>query len=335
MERSISEHKKEEIEKSFQKILKGKTLSEYDIECMLSSEVDEEKIHILGKKARRIAEEVTGNQGKIWASIGLDYTHCSMNCSFCSMGSSWNPCNQVEELSEEEVKEIAEHYVREGIDWLVLRTTEFYEIDRLLQRIKMIKSKVKGNYILMVNTGDANSRQVEALKAAGADMVYQAVRLREGIDTGFVCREREETIETIVGSKLRLAQYLEPVGPEHTDRELAKRMMDLIRQGTFVGGVMERVPVKGTPKYELGTMLPDRMARITALLRIASQESIQDIIIHPYHRQCVDWGANGLVVDMGAIPRKRGMSREVWRKQDVFTARQRLKSGEYQLDVKF
>lgn len=328
-----AESKKEiDIEKSFQKALTDEILLEYDIECLLYAGLEEEKQRALRGKAREIAAKEAGNQGKIWASIGLDYVNCPMNCSFCSMGSAWNSYEKKEELQEKEVVEIADYYARQGADWLVLRTTEFYEFDRLIQRIKAVRQRIKNDCVLVVNTGDANSRKVEELKAAGVDMIYQAFRLREGTDTRFDCNARRETIKMISQSGLKLSQYLEPVGPEHTDRELAGRMTELIRQGTDVAGIMERVPVSGTPKYTLGTMLPQRIAQITAVLRIASRASIRDIVIHPYHRPAVECGANALVVDVGAIPRSRGMTRTSWKNQDMLQAKQFLKESGYEVD---
>lgn len=328
----LENKKKTDIEKSFQKALAGETLLEYDIECLLYTGLEEEKQKALGRKAREVAEEETENRGKIWASIGLDYVNCPMNCSFCSMGSAWNSCEKQEELKEEEVVEIAEYYARQGADWLVLRTTEFYEFDRLIQRVKAVRQKIRKDCVLAVNTGDENSRKVEELKAAGVDMIYQALRLLEGTDTKFDCNGRRKTIEMISQSGLKLSQYLEPVGPEHTDRELATRITELIRQGTDVAGTMERVPVFGTPKYALGTMLPERIAQITAVLRIAARGKIKDIVVHPYHRLAVEWGANTLVVDVGAIPRSRGMTRKIWKNQDMLQAKQFLRESGYEVD---
>lgn len=43
----------------------------------------------LGAAARRVAAAVTGDLGRVWASIGVDYKPCKMNCRFCSFGEAW------------------------------------------------------------------------------------------------------------------------------------------------------------------------------------------------------------------------------------------------------
>ena len=126
-----------------------------------------------------------------------------------------------------------------------------------------------------------------------------------------------------------LSQYLEPIGPEHTNKEIAIRIAELIEEGTDVAGVMPRVPVPGTPKYSCGALQDGRIAQITAILRIAAKDSIKDIVIHPKNDRAIDFGANVLVVDTGAIPRSNDISEDSWDGQDTDKAAATLRAHGY------
>lgn len=252
-----------------------------------------------------------------------------MNCHFCSLGSDIHPSDQIYELSREEVMNAARRYAEKGVDWLVLRTTEKFPLEELLAVVRAIKTEVPGDFRLVVNTGNEQSRQVEALKRAGVEMMYHAVRLREGVDTRFCEADRQRTQESIRQNGLLLSQYLEPIGPEHTDEELAERMLAMIRQDTDVMGIMTRVPVKGTVKEMYPAIDAKRTAQITAVLQAADARREKDVIIHPFCEEALRFGANALVVDIGAIPRAKGISFCEWDGQDVDLAKQRLQEAGY------
>lgn len=308
-----------------QKIDKKENLNKDNIVGLL--EIDKpEVIEELKMKARSLVEEELGSKGKVWGAIGLDYKPCPMDCSFCSFAKKWNNIDEEAELTDEEVLSIARTYVDKGVDWLVIRTTEFYDFDRLISKVKLIKENVKGDYVLAVNTGDDNSKRVDELKAAGVEMVYHAIRLREGIDTRFSRSTRIETAKSIVDSKMILSQYLEPLGPEHTNDEIADSILDIMSSNAGVLGIMTRVSVKGTPKFECGNISDDRIGHIMAVFRLANFGRGLDIIIHPYSDSGLRSGANALVVDIGAIPRSDKMNIIEWDNMDIDKARGILSS---------
>ena len=105
--------------------------------------------------------------------------------------------------------------------------------------------------------------------------------------------------------------------------------MALIEEGTDVAGIMPRVPVAGTPKYESGILSEKRIAQITAIFRIVSRHSIQDIVIHPRNDLAIGYGANVLVVDTGAIPRSNDIAKEEWDELGIDKAREILRKYGY------
>ena len=312
-----------------EKVLSGAPLNREDIIYLLNLPSDSREVEALGEYARGISRDYAGNKGKIWAAIGLDYTNCKMNCSFCSLGEKWNKVDRTYELTENEVMRISDKYIESGVDFFVLRTTEFYDFEKLRNYVEKLSPKIDDDTVFIVNTGDDNSRRAEELKKAGADMIYQAIRLREGIDTNFDFSNRVETLDIVRKSGCSLSQYLEPVGPEHSSEEIADRIIGMVDEHTEVGGVMKRVSVEGTPKFEFGDLDDDRIAQNTAVLRIYAKDRIKDIVIHPYCEKALDYGANVLVVDIGAIPRSSSIELEEWDGLDVDKARELLKKAGY------
>lgn len=315
-----------------EKVFEGVSLSREDIVYLLDLPCDSNEVKRLGEYARKISKEYGENKGKVWGAIGLDYSNCKMNCSFCSLGEKWNQIDEKYELTDDEILKISNRYIESGVDFFVIRTTEFYDFEKLKEHIKKLKKILPKETLFIVNTGDENSRRAEELNKVGADIIYQAIRLREGVDTNFDLSQREETIKIINNSSCALSQYLEPIGPEHSSEEIADRIIGIIEENTKISGVMKRVSVENTPKFKFGDLSDDRVAQITAILRICLKDKVKDIVIHPYSKKAVDYGANVLVVDIGAIPRSSNVELEEWDLMTVDKAKKLLKESDY--DVK-
>lgn len=259
-----------------------------------------------------------------------------MNCKFCSLGDKWNNNKKSYELSEEQIISLADKFVKQGIDWLVLRTTEFFDIEKLIKYGKILNNRYgkDKDFILTANTGTDTTIEAEKLKDAGFEMVYEAMRFREGEDTTFDVAEREKAMKNVISSGMSLSQYLEPIGPEHTNEEIADRMEEILGIGTKVSGIMPRVAVEGTPKYELGEIDENRIAQITAIFRIFSKDKIEDMIIHPLTEKALRCGANSLVVDIGAIPRDNTMYLDAWNGQDIEKSKEILLRNGFDVKIK-
>lgn len=286
----------------------------------------------LGAAARRVASAVTGDQARVWASIGVDYKPCSMNCRFCSFGEAWGASQTSYSLSNEEILTHARQFVESGADWITLRTTEDYGFQQLTDLAKQIRAEIPGNYRLVANTGEMNATRARELWESGFEIIYHAIRLREGLDTPFSIEAREKTLEMIGRSPLELACLVEPLGPEHTDEEIADTLLLGLKHNAKLSGVMTRVPVPGSPLYDLGQVSERRLAQVIAVTRLAAGYQAPDICVHLPSRTALEWGANVMVVDIGAIPRATGVSIEEWNHFDVRTARSWFNDADYAVD---
>ena len=77
------------IKKAKENSLEGKLLDRETLIALLEIDPDSKAVEKLGESAREVASKFANNKGSVWASIGIDYQPCKMNCSFCSFGVKW------------------------------------------------------------------------------------------------------------------------------------------------------------------------------------------------------------------------------------------------------
>lgn len=144
-----------------------------------------------------------------------------MSCNFCAFGKEWGIVTEENERNFDQITEIIHNFVSQGARWIILRTTQFYEFDKLTELTKLVRSQVPGDYEIVVNTGEFDELNAKLLEESGVQRVYHTLRLREGIDTKFKPDDRIATLETIKDSQLELAYLIEPIGIEHKNEEIA------------------------------------------------------------------------------------------------------------------
>ena len=164
---------------------------------------------------------------------------------------------------------------------------------------------------------------------SGIDVVYHSLRLGEGQTTCFRPEERKATLAAVRDSDLKLAHLVEPVGPEHTDDEIADVLMTALSNGAALSGAMARINVKGTP-FESHDPLPDlRLAQIVAITRICGGVNVPDICVHPPRKEALEWGSNVVVVETGAVPRNDAECSAEWQGFTVADAKQLFRDAGY------
>lgn len=300
------------IRQALDACLSGEGLGKERIVELLSVDPDSPDAEYLRQCGGEAARRITGGAAYLWGALGIDQVPCSMNCRFCSFGEAWNLVKTDTRYSEREILQQVEALVKAGARFIVLRTTEFYSIEDLCEKIRNIRAKIPGDYEIVLNTGEFNLRTAESMHAAGVSGIYHALRLREGIDTGFDPQERLDTLQAVHDSPLRLISLVEPAGPEHTDEELAEAFLVTARYGAYVSGTMARVPVKGTPLGHTPMLPENRIAQLTAVFRLAAGWKIPNICVHPASDKAVLAGANVIVIESGAIPRDGEFTKEAW-----------------------
>lgn len=307
----------------------GKPLDHGTIVALLSIPEESELCDYLGNAAREAAAAICGNQAYLWGAVGVDATPCTMNCKYCSLGEEWGLITQKEQLEDEEIFRIVQNYEQGNVRWIVLRTTQFYSLDKLGGFIEKIRRAVPGKYELGINAGEMDQALAGQIAASGASFAYHSLRLGEGRDTVFRPEDRVATLKAIGASPLDLVYLVEPVGREHTGEEIADIMQSVLDCGTNVSGAMARVPVPGTPLGSIPQISERRLAQIIAVSRLVCGRAIPDICVHPCNDLALAWGANVTVVECGSIPRDVGQHGQAWHGFDCRQADEAFRRNGY------
>jgi biotin synthase len=270
----------------------------------------------LWAEARRMTRERSQGQGHLWAAIGLDHVPCSMGCKFCSFATPWTTITEKKRLSPDEVEQQAMRFIEAGADYLVLRTSECFELEELLRLGRKLGPHIHPHGRLVANTGCQSTLGWLQLRSAGFDGIYKTIRVREGIDTPFNRQDRLESILAAKAAGLEVYALVEPVGPEHTADELCEAIVTL-RDSVkpVLIGAMARVPVPGSPLASMGQVDETFLADLTAIVVLAllpSLEKCNVVCSHPPSPWLVEAGVCALVVEMGAIPRDRMFASAEW-----------------------
>lgn len=283
----------------------------------------------LGRLARSVAREVAGDTARVWAAVGVDCAPCPMNCAFCAFGRAWGVVKEAHEWATGDILGAACRYAFEGAAWVVLRTTEQYGLERLSALTAKARELLPERCVLVANTGQKGARDIEALKKAGVEVMYHALRLGEGRDTPFDPGERRAALNTIRNAGMTLACLAEPLGVEHTDGEIADSLLAALSAGAEICGVMARINVPGTPFEGREEVSEERLAQVAAVARLCGGTATPHICVHPPVPLAVEWGANVLVVETGAVPRDAGEAPGEWKGFSVEDARKMFVQAGY------
>ncbi len=320
----MDQSKKELIDRMKSKALNDERQDRKDILALLSLDPGSEEARYLAAAAKEVAFASTGRKSRVGISIGLDYAPCSMNCTFCSLGEKWGLVKGSYVLPVDQVVRMVDTYVSKGYFQFVLRTTEFFDNELLASYARAIRKSVRGRYILVANTGEQTVESAKNLKDAGFNAVYHTVRLGEGVDTAFTPEERLESIYNSKKAGLLVSCGLDPIGPEHTDEEIADKLeMYRDRIGPVAVCTMKRVAVKGTPKYDLGEIPKARHLLLIAVVRMVMGVGIM-VPMHPLDADGLDWGCNHMSVEIGANPRDDDMENVKWHPFPPETAKEMM-----------
>jgi len=281
----------------------------------------------LGAAAREVAKKKGKNKGGVSSSVGLDLAPCPVSCKFCSLGAKWGLIDKEYVLPEGRVIKIIRTKFEEGFKQFIIRTTEFYDLNKLGELAKRIRKEVPGEYVLTVNTGELTLDEAKMLKESGFNGAYHALRLREGIDTPITPETRIATIKAIKESGLFLGCGIDPIGIEHTSEEIADLLSFYATLRPMGLCTMKRINVEGTPMGGMEDVSDDRMAQITAVIRLV--QGGRNVVIQPPIYKALEYGANSIALETGANPRYNEHDDDVWVTIGHDEAIQMLRSAKY------
>lgn len=260
----------EEIYDIVERGLLGKGLTEAETLKLYQVQETSKEAAYIRWAGQELSLRAADGKAEIHAQIGLNSTICPKNCKFCSFASCNSSRKGKFELDKKDVLEYAKIYMEDGANLMLLLTTASYSFEKLVDMVGSVREAIGDDMPLLVNTDDMTLERTTALRAAGANGAYHAVRMREGIDTEIPVETRMETFANLAAAGMSLSTCVEPVGPEHTPEEITEATFRCIGTHPVSAGVGKRVAVPGTQLYDLGMRTDVSNANMVAIYRLAS-----------------------------------------------------------------
>jgi biotin synthase len=197
----------------------------------------------------------------------------------------------------------ARQFESDGANAVFMMSTAKYPFEKFIEISQEVRKNLKPETTLIANVGDQPLKNAARLKDAGFSGVYHAIRLREGKDTTLSVENRKKSIRNFKEAGLQVGTCVEPVGPEHTNEELADMIIFTASLNPSFSGAARRIPIQGTAIAERGVITEMRMAQIVAVTRLGMPRSVMGNCTHEPCALGAIGGANLFWAEVGANPR--------------------------------
>ncbi len=285
------------------KALDMASLSRDEAVFLLELPLCSEAVYSVMSAANTLSRSSFGNKGERHLHIGLNAGPCPYNCRFCSLAKNLGFFTTEIVFPEQQVLQWAIDAQAEGADGLNIMTTGSFAFEKLLETGRMLKNHV--SVPLVANTRDISVKEGQALVDAGFSGFYHAVRLGEGRDTPFSREKRLETISAINESGLLWMNCIEPVGPEHSKKEIADLMVLAYENKAVYSGIMRRINFPGSPFERFGMINEMELARMEAVSRLVMADACRAHCTHEPNSAALLAGGNLFFPEKGSSPRDR------------------------------
>jgi biotin synthase len=281
----------------------GEAIARTHIAHMLSLAPHSEQTYAIMAAAREISAQLSGNRAEVHAQFAVNLAPCGCDCLFCSFASVNKIFTESSRLTVEEAVAAALQFETDGANALFVMATAHFPIDDYLDIAREIRRRLHPQTRMVANVGDQDEATARRLADAGFCGVYHAIRLREGVDTGIEPQRRMASIRAFKEVGLKVGTCVEPVGPEHSNEELADAIQRAASLEPVYSGAARRIAIPGTEMAKRGMISELRMAQIVAVTRLATPRSAPGNCTHEPCTLGAMAGANLLWAEAGANPR--------------------------------
>lgn len=278
-------------------------------------------------RAREMALRASKGRGFVYAQIGVDANPCAENCAFCSFAAVNTEADGVNDAGESSAWEVpidrivsyARLFDEEGVHLISLMSTAGLPFSRYLEMVSAVRDVVSDDMPIMANAADMTYEQACALKEAGAQAIYHAIRLGEGELTDIDPDCRRATIAAARKAGLGLMTGIEPLWDGATHEEIASRIEEVSTLEPFCTGACSLIAAKGTEMEDCASATRARVRYVGAITRLVVGESVPV------------GGAGGIAwVDAGCDPRARKLGLEPeWLRREAARAKSQLEADEW------
>jgi biotin synthase len=309
------------IDKLIKKSRVGDVLSREELVYLLSLAPDSAETYLVMAEATRVSKELSCGKAEVHAQFAINLAPCACNCLFCSFAKINDIFSVATELTPEQAVAYACQFESDGANAVFIMSTAKYPFERFIEMSREVRKNMKPETTMIANVGDQSHKNAIRLKEAGFSGVYHAVRLREGKDTGLSVEKRKQSIRNFKEAGLEVGTCVEPVGPEHTNEELAEMIEFTASFDPSYSGAARRIPIPGTEIAKRGVITEMRMAQIVAVTRLGMPRSVMGNCTHEPCTLGAIAGANLFWAEVGANPRDIEEKTEQGRGETVSSCR--------------
>jgi len=281
----------------------GDVLSKNELVYLLGLAPDSAETYMVMAESTRLSKELSGGKAEVHAQFAINLAQCSCDCLFCSFAKVNGVFTKATELTPEQAVTYARQFESDGANAVFMMSTARYPFERFIEISEEVRKSLKPETTLIANVGDQSLKNSARLKTAGFSGVYHAVRLREGQDTTLSVEERKQSIRNFMEAGLEVGTCVEPVGPEHSNEELAEMIEFTASFNPSYSGAARRIPIPGTVMAKRGVISELRMAQIVAVTRLGMPRSVMGNCTHEPCALGAIAGANLFWAEVGANPR--------------------------------
>ncbi len=291
------------VEELLKKSRSGDVLSRKELVYLLGLAPDAMESYMVMAEANRFSKELSDGRAEIHAQFAVNLAPCPHECLFCSFARVNGIFSESKELSPEQAVECARRFERDGVNAVFMMSTAQFPFERFVEMSREVRAHLKPETTMIANVGDQTLKNAVKLKDAGFSGVYHAVRLREGKDSSLSVDRRKQSIDNFRDADLEVGTCVEPVGPEHTNEELAEMIEYTASFDPAYSGAARRIPIPGTAMAKRGVISELRMAQIVAVTRLGMPRSVMGNCTHEPCSLGAVSGANLFWAEAGANPR--------------------------------
>ena len=301
-----------------------------EIVSMLELDPKSRETALLIGESTRISRKLSGNNAEVHGQFALNLAHCPCNCEFCAFSSEYGIFKEKKELTIDECIAYAKGFddTPENASVFIM-TTGNYDFGKMIETAKEIKKHLRPDTYMIANVGDMSLDRAKKMKDAGFHGTYHAIRMGEGEKTGLPVKQRLESIRNFQEAGLIVGTCVEPVGPEHTNDEIAEKILLAASFDPAFSGAMRRITIPGSKLEQYGMISELRLAQIVAVTRIATPFTVVGNCTHEPNVLGAVAGANLLWAEVGGNPRDTTDKTEEGRGLSVGDCANMLKEAEW------
>jgi biotin synthase len=281
--------------------------------------------------ADAINRAASGNKAEVHAQIGVNLSPCPKNCSFCAFAAQNQIFKEKNELSVEEIADMAQRAEADETNAIFLMTTGDYSFNQFTEISREIRTKLKPDTVMIANMGDFANQEAKQLKEAGYTGIYHAVRMGEGRETNIDPQTRLNTIKVARENGLLIGTCVEPIGPEHSIEEITEKTLIAREMKPCYSGAMRRISIPGSEMKRYGMISEYRMAYLVAVVRLAMGRNLVGNCTHEPNVLGATSGANLFWAEVGTNPRDTEVDTSKGRGLDVRSCKEMFKEADFEM----